>query len=297
MTIDYPAPKWLLSADMVRRCYEGGQILPALERAGIQYHLFEGDSREEIQLRNFYHNLQPSLKEHFVVWGDRLFCQGLRTQAPFQVFAHGLTDRTRFSWWAPRLRFVNPHPELSLLNDDYVLVPWMDLIQRRAGWLSVFPGEGLFVRPDSGFKTFSGQPVKYSEWEDHLTGIDATSAVMDDTLCVVASLKPVEAEFRFIVANRQVVAGSEYRYDGRLDVRRDYPETCYSLAWKVAKSPHQPDLCYTVDVALVDEQPRLVELNSFCCAGLYACDMDPLVAGVQAATVWEIADRNGDHDV
>lgn len=294
--MSYTAPKWLLSANMVSRCYAGGQILPALERAGIEYQLFEGDSREQTQIRNFYHNLESSLKCSYVVWGDRLFCEGLQRQSPFQIFAHGLTDRTRFSWWAPRLRFTDPGSQNCLLNEDFVMIPWMDLRQRQAQWRAFFKGEGLFIRPDSGFKTFSGQPVMYAEWADHLSGVDATSAVTDDTLCVVASLKPITAEFRFIVAHGQVVAGSEYRYDGKLDVRRDYPSAAHELACKVAASPHQPDFVYTVDVAMVGEEARIVELNSFCCAGLYACDMDALVAGVQAATLWEIADRNGDHD-
>jgi hypothetical protein len=75
----------------------------------------------------------------------------------------------------------------------------------------------------------------------------------------------------------EVVTGSEYRWDNVLDVRTDYPQSCWDLANKVAKHSWCPDIAYTCDVCLVDDEPKIVELNSFSSAGLYACDLEKTI--------------------
>ena len=88
-----------------------------------------------------------------------------------------------------------------------------------------------------------------------------------------------------MIADGKVIAGSEYRWDGKLDIRRDWPQECWDLADQVAKHPWQVDIAYTCDVALTNSGPKIVELNGFSCAGLYACDLNLVVKGVSDAAL------------
>jgi hypothetical protein len=110
-------------------------------------------------------------------------------------------------------------------------------------------------------------------------------SVYPEMICVVAKPRSIEAEFRFVIADRQVVAGSQYRWEDRLDVRLDVLPICRELAQEVAQREWQADRCYTCDVALLDgrSKARIVELNTFSSSGLYACDTEAVVDAVSRA--------------
>lgn len=146
----------------------------------------------------------------------------------------------------------------------------------------------LFIRPNSGTKTFAGVVLDLNKDLDlDIKTIDENSSVMPETMCLVTTAVELEGEFRFVIADGKVVAGSEYRWDGKLDVRRDWPQSCWDLAEKVAQHEWQVDIAYTCDVALVNEEARIVELNGFSCAGMYACDLTKVVEAVSQAALRE----------
>lgn len=90
-----------------------------------------------------------------------------------------------------------------------------------------------------------------------------------------------------------MIAGSEYRWDNILDVRRDTHPICDALAKKIAEADWQADSVYVCDVALIDDfiaadwggppaglTAKVVELNAFSSSGLYACDTYKIVEAV-----------------
>lgn len=100
--------------------------------------------------------------------------------------------------------------------------------------------------------------------------------------------KPIKAEFRYVIVNRQVVAKSEYRWDDVLDVRIDTHPNCDVVAEQVAKAEWQADSVYVCDVALLpDDSARVIELNAFSSSGLYACDTLAVAKAVSAAALRE----------
>jgi glutathione synthase/RimK-type ligase-like ATP-grasp enzyme len=84
----------------------------------------------------------------------------------------------------------------------------------------------------------------------------------------------------FVVADREVVAGSGYAAEGR----RALPETIGSEPWafaaEVAAELDPPEDVYVLDVCESDGRLRLLELNPFSGADLYACDADNIVSAV-----------------
>lgn len=175
------------------------------------------------------------------------------------------------------------------MNRDATMMTWKMFKHRAKEIFYTYDSNELFIRPNSGFKTFAGQKISYGTIEHDISTLDQASGVMAETLILVNACQDIQGEFRFVIADREVIAGSEYRWDGKLDVRRDWPEECFTLAEKVAKQDWQVDVAYTCDVALTEEGPKLVELNGFSCAGLYACDLTKVVEGVSRAAYREWA--------
>lgn len=173
------------------------------------------------------------------------------------------------------------------MNRDGMFMTWAMFKQRRREFFYQWDTDKIFIRPDSGLKTFAGTPLKYGTLDFDIETLDKLSSVMDETLIMVAPSHNIRGEFRFVIADGKVVTGSEYRWDGKLDIRRDWTPECEDLARMVAEHPWQIDIAYTCDVALLEDSVKLVELNGFSCAGLYACDLDKVVRAVSDAAVKE----------
>lgn len=172
-----------------------------------------------------------------------------------------------------------------LLNDDFIILPFGEVLRR--GFAEF--GDAYFIKPDAVTKAFTGFVMRRDNFQTELTTMREKHVVDDELLCVVARPREIEAEFRFVVADREVVTGSQYRWDDRPDIRLDILPVCLEMAQEVARRPWQPDRCYTCDVALIDgrTKARVVELNTFSSSGLYACDTRKIVEAVSAAALKE----------
>jgi hypothetical protein len=159
----------------------------------------------------------------------------------------------------------------DLLNDDYYIIPWGEVMRRCL--------TGVFVKPLSGMKDFVGQVIKGYDYN-----IQPNDPIDPDTLCVVATPKDICAEFRYIIAEGKVITGSEYRWDDVLDVRSDTHPICDAMAEKIAEAEWQADTVYVCDVALIEgDIAKVIELNAFSSSGLYACDTRKIVDAVSRA--------------
>lgn len=176
-----------------------------------------------------------------------------------------------------------------LLNDDFVIVPLAEFIRRKQQWFKDI--DAVFVKPNAVTKAFTGFVIWESEWDHEINALSQVQRPAPETLVVVARPKVIKGEFRFFIVEGKVVTGSEYRWDGRLDVRTDIHPACQAVAEEVARRQWQADTVYVVDVALTEidgkETARVVELNTFCCAGIYASDTVKLVRAVTDAAVRE----------
>jgi hypothetical protein len=251
---------------MLDRAYEGVNLRSALLELGVPHQLGGWSLNGGLQLPG-------PVPATFVAYGSHEFCKALQRQHTGGEY----------------LTYVSEMPDVEFLNTPAVATSWQQLRANPQFWQNVMGGTGLFVRPNVNAKTFTGQCLPYAQWEDRCAGLDQTSSVMPTTTVIVAAQQPILGEFRFVVAGGAVVAGSEYTWEGRLDVRRDWPAECYALAQHVAERGcgWTPDSVYVVDVALTPSGPRVVELNSFCCAGLYACDTLAVARAVGAEALKE----------
>ncbi len=143
-------------------------------------------------------------------------------------------------------------------------------------------GGALFVKPADGGKRLAGTVLAPGRplFDAHYAAHRRWAPPPDDYRLLVAPVRPVAAEWRFVVAGRQVAAASRYKTGPVLDVAAGAPDAAWAAAAAVARHPWRPADVFVADVAETDGGYRLVELNTFGTAGLYACDLGAVVRAV-----------------
>lgn len=153
---------------------------------------------------------------------------------------------------------------------------------------------GVFLRPDSGQKPFTGfavAPEKARDWAAVQTELlqVARHLPLDTLLHVSPARKLGPVEWRFWIVNRKVVAWSPYSWDedevhaapgrelGPLDVAK-----------QVAANAWQMDIAYVADVVECEGRWFLNELNAGSTSGLYQTPFEPLLTALRAAALAEL---------
>jgi hypothetical protein len=174
-------------------------------------------------------------------------------------------DRLACSHYMPRL------PLELLGNAEGVYLPFGDFVRRRDQIYRLFGDSRLFVRPDSGGKTFTGLCLEQETAGVEINSLRQLTSVTDDTRVLIAPAQSIRAEYRFFIVEGKVVTGSRYHVNGQRSIDPVVSKLCLEVAQQVAALPWQVDLAYTCDVGLFAGEPKVVELNAFSTSGLYAC--------------------------
>jgi len=177
-----------------------------------------------------------------------------------------------------------------LLNRRYVMMPFGEL-NRRKFFLFNHLGEdnAVFLRPDRGDKIFTGQVCTLETWDKDFD-LMSFHHTEPHEICVVAQPKNIIAEWRLIIANNKVIAGSEYKPKEISNV----PESVLSFANHILlNGTISPDPVWVLDIAETDQHVLAVlEINSFSCSGLYGCNLEPIVREVSRIALQEWSDYN-----
>ena len=232
-----------------------------------------------LNLRGDFANemLNPYVRKCVVFNGSIQMCKFV-----YLILLHNCCAPILYSSWQ-NFRCSAWYPFVSdlLFNDDYVMVPFSE-VNRRAHWFyGTFAKEAMiFIRPDSGDKTFKGGPV---DEQDFARFYDQFESERDE-MVIVSSPKNIRGEWRFVVTSeKEIVAQSSYRSQGLSTLVPSAPcgatKRCQEIL--VRLEGHYPDKVFCIDIAEDgDGNFWLLELTSFSAAGLYACNKDAIVRAV-----------------
>jgi len=164
-----------------------------------------------------------------------------------------------------------------LLNSDYMMMPLSELNRRHLEIAKIY-GRDYFVRPSTGFKSFTGQVVNSADWKRSADWINEFGS--PEEMVVVSSVKEICSEYRFLVADKEVIAGSRYKLNGNSEPERYDPNIHYpdaiEVAQQIAAEKWEPDRLYVIDIGAYWKHDelffRLIEINSFSSSGWYDCD-------------------------
>ena len=161
---------------------------------------------------------------------------------------------------------------------------------------------GVFVRPDSGSKIFSGFSTDLENLQIELATLNESKyakilsdreRVPREQLCLVAKNKPIHSEYRYFIIDGKVVAGCQYYRDGIMDIRVDCHVNANILASTVANYKYQIDKAYVVDIFLdTGERAYIGEFNSFSSSGMYACDVENIIDAINKLAIKEYEEWN-----
>ena len=272
-------PNWLVSTEIFHSP-GSPKLTDALDRADIYYH-------ECAYRPNDFSYEEPSWDKFndascTVLYGPIKFVRQMEKH-PLTPGSFGFKQSTNQS------HYMGALPTELFFNHDAIWLPFGAILEKRQA-LSQYLGNKFFIRPDSGFKTFTGFDCTIKDLEHELSTLKQTKGARPEDMCVVSSCKEIQAEYRFVIADGKVIAGSQYRWDEVLYVRLDVDPKAEAFAQSVAeRTDWRLDDCYVLDVFMTSAGvPKIGEFNSFSSAGLYHCDMDAVVKGVTdiAQNVW-----------
>lgn len=118
--------------------------------------------------------------------------------------------------------------------------------------------EEMFVRPLEDTKSFNG-------------GVYNKTTLKFEGECVVAQIKHIQKEFRFFVLDNKIIGSSQYKQSGELYVSSLVDQDALEFAKEMIKK--LACVGYTIDIAYVGGEYKIVELNCFNASGFYEINL------------------------
>ena len=188
-----------------------------------------------------------------------------------------------------------PHIKPLLFNDLHEFTTISNLRENKFHFYEKFGREAMiFVRPDSGEKTFQAQLIDLQDF-DKFWSLGSSMSATDDDVVVVSTPKNINAEFRIVCSKYggEIIAQSTYRYQKMSTLIPTVPPGALSLCEKVFRCGYFPDSVFCIDVFQDSDMNFWVgELTSFSSAGLYACDKAKIASRVSEIAELEWNEHN-----
>jgi hypothetical protein len=168
-----------------------------------------------------------------------------------------------------------------LVHDKWVFCSAIQFVNDPDPYLAEIGAEGsFFIRPDSSLKPFSGRVLQRDNLS--LDALDYGFYYDDEDLPVVVTpVVCIGDEWRLIIARRKPIAASFYDARKRIEGKRDCPEEVWGFAKEIAREMPSPDPVYALDICRRGDELKLLEINPFSGADLYACDREAIVTAVE----------------
>jgi hypothetical protein len=226
----------------------------------------------------------PRIVDHAVVFHGSLGnAARVRSDLPWIPGAYCDVEAFHCSKWYPGAQHW-------LLHRQWRILPAKELAEKTTTVLaSLGSPDCVFIRPDSPLKPFSGRVLQGQGIT--LEAMDYGFYYDDERLpVIVAPVRSVGREWRYVVVDRKVIAGSAYQAAGRSALADNPGGAAWTFATEIAAGLVPPEDVYVMDICEADGRLWLLELNPFSGADLYACDPRAVVTAVS-----EIAKRAASH--
>ncbi len=136
----------------------------------------------------------------------------------------------------------------------------------------------VFVRPDSGEKTFQAQLVDAQDLDEFVRVHEKEQHDM----VLVSTPKNIWWEGRFVCHQNEIIAHSTYKLQGQRTLVPSVPKGATECCQRALERNYRPDTVFCVDVCGIDHSSEffVLELNAFASSGLYACNKEIIVERV-----------------
>jgi hypothetical protein len=237
-------------------------LVKCLERMGLTY--------EMVRFMPFVHNIEFKTKRKDVM------CFG----SPNMGWA-----AAKYGWFPGSFINDNHDFEVQLAHyGDYMLNSdgcVMDFTDKLPEGLDLF-----FARPTMDSKIFPATVYTPDEWNKYVADAQenkATHYIADETRVVISSPKNIQQEIRCWVIDGKVVTASLYKMNGeRKRLNYDDEWMPVDFANRMAKI-FQPARAYVMDIALCDDEYKIIEVNLLNAAGFYEANLQKLIEALETS--------------
>ena len=203
------------------------------------------------------------------------------------VFCFGSLKMARLSnmyGWKPGSQMNDNHDYLvyrdyykeNLLNYDSKIYKFGD---------DFFCKELFFARPTKDTKVFTGRVFDMQEWFDfrkYALSNGHSTLLNTDTEIQVSSVKKIQQEIRFWIVKGKIITASQYRLGNRVCYSDIIDQAAYDFCNKMIKLFELND-GFVMDLALVNNEYKIIECGCINCAGFYKANMQKLIMGLETA--------------
>ncbi len=196
-----------------------------------------------------------------------------------------LNDNFNFGVWRDGFGVEN------VLNGDANIGTVIDIKIPNHDW--------LFIRPIHDNKAFTGMMLsKYDldDWMKSISIIEATDEFLllhKNTEIMISSAKKILSEYRLFVVNGKIVTGSMYKRGSQVIEDENVPEDVLDFAYDVIgnwqskvdmrliPNVRVPAKAFAIDIAIVPEGMKVIEINNINSAGFYAADVQKIIMAIE----------------
>lgn len=181
----------------------------------------------------------------------------------------------------------------DFLNSDHFFATFYNLKHNKKRIYEWMNSDTIFIRPNSGSKSFTGKVITEANFYSEIDAMEAMYNLAPEELIVVSTSKKIKEESRFIICGNKAIANSRYQINGVHKTDTNTSTICSKFVdYVLQNQTWTPEEIFTLDVALTEnDEPKVVELNSFSCAGWYDCDEEVIIRKVSEFTynLWKEA--------
>ena len=203
------------------------------------------------------------------------------------VFCFGGLKMARLSCkygWNPGVLMTKNH-DFIVYRNHYTedLLNWDSRIVRLEEDIPFIQGE-CFIRPCKDTKAFRAGVYNIVQWnqfqQDVRDGKIVHSALNNDTLIQVASVKRVQKEYRLWIVDGKIITGSQYKIGMRPYFNSNVDPEAMSFCKEMIKK-YELAKAFVMDVCLHDGEWKIVECGCINAAGFYEADMQKLIMALE----------------
>lgn len=224
------------------------QLLGALDRFSIDFKLVY-PKKDKIFLSINGEEFIPEKDKDYFVCGSYLLAQNTEKFIKNAVFNIDQYSSDEFIEIFGEDNFVNS--DIQTIHSDNI--KWEE-------------NEKLFIRPMNDVKTFNGGV--YTKETFHYKGDVA-----------IAKIKEISQEYRFFVVNKEIVSGSSYKLNGKFFESENIDDGAILFAKEMIGLFNEDN--YALDIAKVNNEYKIVELNCINSAGFYKNDLFKFVIAIE----------------
>ena len=217
----------------------------------------------------------PSLEnEHTIFHGSLGNANRIASELPWRPGVFCNTSAFACHAWYEKAK-------MWLLHQKWVFSTVAEFVAEPERFLAeIGSTESFFVRPDSPLKPFSGRVIEREKLS--FETLDYGFYYEDKNLpIVITPVSEVDMEWRFVIAGQETIASSAYEASDRTEAESNCPSEVISFVREIAKALIPPDPIYILDVCNSGGNIKLVEINPFSGADLYACDRKAIISATE----------------